>query len=91
MPLTALACLAVGCGDPAEQAATETSESEPSTTAPTTSTTVPELPPCDPAAGFHKVAADWLPDAMPEGWEIVYGATQVYPRQPGSDGAGWWR
>lgn len=96
--LTALACLAAGCGDPAGEAATETSE--PSNTAPTattssttttsTSTTVPELPPCDPAAGVHQVVADWLPDAVPEGWEIVYGATQVYPRQPGSNGAGWW-
>ena len=92
--LTALACLAAGCGDPADEAATETSE--PTTTAPTTSTTtpttttVPELPPCDPAADFHQVVADWLPDAVPEGWEIVYGSTQVYPRQPGSEGAGWW-
>ncbi|NLA37750.1 MAG: hypothetical protein GX868_18970 [Actinobacteria bacterium] len=93
--LTALACLAAGCGNPADEAATDTSEppltaSTISTTSTPTTTTVPELPPCDPAAEFHQVVADWLPDAMPEGWEIVYGATLVSPRQPGSDGAEWW-
>lgn len=92
--LTALACLTAGCGDPANEAATDASET--STTAPTTSTTTtttttaPELPPCDPAAEFHQVTADWLPDAVPEGWEIVYGTTRVSARQPGSDGAEWW-
>ena len=82
------ACLvAAGCGEATEDASAPTSGSDASTarsstTSSTTTTTTPELPPCDPAAELRQVAPDWLPEELPEGFEVVYGETQVYPRAP---------
>jgi hypothetical protein len=93
--VSAVACLvAPACGDPSDEAApptTERTESTTSTPATTsTTTTVPDLPPCDPAAGFRQVAADWLPEALPEGWELVHASTQVYRREAQPAGPEHW-